>query len=254
MIPSTLIKVALNRLRQILHKGDRYTCPICNYSSKNFYRIGSDIPVLKEKQVVGAGLRKGGCYKCDSNDRERLIFTFLKNEINFFERDKKIKILHIAPEKNLSLAFLAAGFENYICGDLFIGSQKYPHHVQYMNVLDLPFEDNSFDFIICNHVLEHIPDDLAAMREICRVLKNGGKSILQVPISNNTVEIIEDSSITSPEQREIFFGQYNHVRIYGQDYEKRLVMSGFTVRRINISEKYEKFGLNEYEDIFICEK
>jgi ubiquinone/menaquinone biosynthesis C-methylase UbiE len=102
--------------------------------------------------------------------------------------------------------------------------------------------------------LEHIPTDIVAMKELRRVLKNGGQAILQVPISNNSSTTLEDFSITDPQKREVVFGQFDHVRIYGQDYVNRLQESGFKVKRVNLYKEYMKYGLNKDEDIFICEK
>jgi SAM-dependent methyltransferase len=238
-------------IRLMIHRGNKYTCPICGYGSKDLLPIGVDVPVITEKQIVGAGLRYGRCHKCGSTDRERLLYTFLKEKENLFDGDKKISILHIAPERKLTQVLLKAGFENYVCGDLFTEGYQYQEHVQNMNVLNLPFEDSTFDLLICNHVLEHIPNDTDAMTEIYRVLKENGKAILQVPISKNTEATREDASITSPEQREAVFGQFDHVRIYGQDYSERLESTGFKVERVNISEEFKHFGLNIDEDIFI---
>lgn len=237
-----------------LHKGNKYTCPFCNYSSKDLSLIGEDIPVLREKQVIGAGLRAAGCHKCASSDRERLIYALLKHELSIFDGDKKMDILHIAPEKNLTQVILKAGFDNYVCGDLFTEGYEYASHVQNMNVLDLPFDQGTYDLLICNHVLEHIPNDVDAMNEIRRVLKTGGKAILQVPLSHNTKETFEDLSITSPEDRERVFGQFDHLRIYGQDYSEKLENLGFKVDRINITSDFPQYGLDEREDVFVCTK
>jgi len=241
-------------LRLILNKGDIYVCPFCHYQAKNLSPTGLSIPVLKEKEVIGGGYRLGGCFKCGSTDRERLIYLYLDKVYKLFGRGKEIKILHIAPEKTLSDVLLNQNFKNYVCGDLFTPGYNYPEHVINLNVLSIPFDDNYFDLIICNHVLEHIPNDIDAIKEIYRVLRNGGIAILQVPISKNSEVTFEDFSITDPKEREIVFGQFDHVRIYGQDYPTRLEKSGFKVERINISENYDKFGLNKEEDIFIGKK
>ena len=145
-------------------------------------------------------------------------------------------------------------FQKYVCGDLFTEGYSYPQHVQNLSILNIPYDDNSFDLIICNHVLEHIQTDLLAMKELHRVLKNGGQAILQVPISKNNLKTFEDFSITDPIQREKVFGQFDHIRIYGQDYPERLQKIGFKVNRINISSEFMKYGLNKDEDIFLCKK
>lgn len=108
--------------------------------------------------------------------------------------------------------------------------------------------------MVCNHLHEHVPADIDSMKELYRVLKPSGKAILQVPISKNLDKTFEDFSVTDPEEREIVFGQFDHVRIYGQDYTDRLSSVGFKVERINISREYEKYGLSMDEDIFIGKK
>ncbi|MGV6861388.1 MAG: class I SAM-dependent methyltransferase [Putridiphycobacter sp.] len=173
------------------------------------------------------------------------------NELDLFNQPKDIKILHLAPERNISRILHNHGFKNYVCGDLFTEGYSYPDYVQNMNVLNIPFGDNHFDLIICNHLLEHVPNDLDAMKELFRVLKPNGKAILQVPISKNSEKTFEDFSITDPKEREIVFGQFDHVRIYGQDYPERLESIGFSVKRVNITGEYPKFGLASDEDIFI---
>ncbi|WP_435622903.1 class I SAM-dependent methyltransferase [Flagellimonas sp.] len=250
LIPSSLKQ----RIRMTLYSGDKYICPICGFKSKDFFPTGFDIPVIRQKEIIGAGRRNAGCYKCGSNDRERLIYTYLSEKLNLFKESKDLKILHLAPEKNLSKALLSSGFTHYVCGDLFTEGYSYPDYVQNMNVLDIPYEDNYFDVIICNHLLEHVPDDIKAMKELYRVLARGGKAILQVPISKNSEETFEDFSIADPKEREAVFGQFDHVRIYGQDYVQRLTSAGFTVERTNISEEFPKYGLLNDEDIFIGHK
>lgn len=249
MTNTPLIDRVKKMIKLAIHSGDKYQCPFCGYNSKDFYLIGYDLPVLKEKQIVGAGLRSAGCYKCSSSDRERLIYVYLRDVLKVFE-NKNLSILHMAPEVNLSALLYKVGYAKYVCGDLFTEGYSYPEYVQNMNVLNIPFEDNSFDLVICNHMLEHVPADRDAMKELYRVLKPGGRAILQVPISKNTKETFEDFSISTPREKEAAFGQFDHVRIYGQDYADRLSSVGFKMERINISSKYEKYGLCKEEDIY----
>ena len=241
------------QIRLLLHSGSKYKCPFCNYSSKDLALIGLDIPVLNQKQVVGGGKRFAGCHKCGSSDRTRLVYIYLKEELSIYNEKHK-NILHIAPEKHISKPLIAFGFDKYVCGDLFTEGYQYPAHVENINILNIPYPDNTFDLIICNHVLEHIPTDIAAMKELHRVLKTDGEAILQVPISKNSAQTFEDFTVTEPKQREMVFGQFDHVRIYGQDYVDRLADAGFAVNRINISSKYSKYGLNKDEDLFLCKK
>ena len=250
----TGVKAMKTRVEILLHKGDVYNCPLCGFHSKDLAPIGFDIPVLKEKQVIGAGKRNGGCYKCNSSDRERLVYIYLKQKLSIFNEGRFKKILHLAPERNISKKLFDFGFDDYVCGDLFTEGYSYPEYVKNMNVLNIPYEGDHFDLIICNHILEHIPNDVDAMKELYRVLKHGGKAILQVPISKNSDETFEDLSIQEPREREIVFGQFDHVRIYGQDYPKRLSSVGFRVERVNISKEYNKYGFAEDEDIFVAKK
>ena len=124
--------------------------------------------------------------------------------------------------------------------------------IEEINVLALPYKDEYFDLIICNHVSEHIEEDLKVMREIKRVMKRTGAAILQVPISENSEQTFEDYSIINPIDGEIYFWQKDHVRIYGKDYIDRLKEPWFVVETKNISEEYEKYWLNKKENIFIC--
>ncbi len=245
---------AKRKIKLMQHSGDRFTCPLCGYKCKDFAPFGLEFPVIEERQIVGAGLRDALCYSCGSTDRERLVFLYLKNKTNLFEEPEKKRILHMAPEKNLTSIMLKSGFERYVCGDLFMEGYSYPDHVQNMNVLNIPYEDDFFDLVICNHLLEHVPDDRAAMKELHRVLKSNGMGILQVPISLNSPQTFEDFSVTDPQQREIVFGQFDHLRIYGQDYPDRLSEAGFVVERSNYASEYSRYGVNDDEDIFVVRK
>ena len=241
-------------IKLTVFKGSRYHCPLCGYKARKLAPIGYDFPVLVSKKVVGAGKRNSSCYKCESSDRERLIYIYLRDFLKVFDEKKNLKILHLAPEKNLTNVLKDFNFTSYICGDLFTEGYTYPDHVQSMNVLDIPFEDESFDLVICNHLLEHVENDKLAMKELFRVLKKGGKAILQVPISLNSEDTYEDFSIIEPKEREIAFGQNNHVRIYGLDYAKRLKQVGFKVKLENFYDQYPNSGLNKLEDLYVGEK
>lgn len=249
----SIIKRLKTKLHLLKHSGSKYCCPFCGYRAKDLEIVGHDIPVLKEKQVIGGGERAAGCFKCESRDRERLLYAYLIEEIKL-PSNKNQSILHMAPEPKLSKILLNQNFQEYVCGDLFTEGYEYPAYVQNIDAHQVPFSDNHFDWVICNHVLEHIPDDIAVMKEFYRVLKPKGKALLQVPISKNSATTDESFTIEDSKKREELFGQFDHVRIYGQDYVNRLESAGFKVHRINISEKYNHLGVNPDEDLFVCEK
>lgn len=242
-------------IKLLKHFGFKYKCPICGYHSRDLMPIGNDLPVIKEKHIIGAGLRNGGCYKCGALDRFKLIYTFLKYELNIFKDNDK-RILHFAPETIIAQKFIEANFTNYIQADFFAEGQhcEYNDKVMHMDVQDIPYADNTFDLILCNHVLEHVPNDQKALQEIYRVLKKDGLAIIQVPISKTEMKTLENPNITSEKERERLFGQKDHVRLYGQDYIYRLEIAGFNVQCINLFPMYPKFGINPEEKLFICAK
>jgi len=219
---------------------------------------GFDLPVIKTMQIIGAGRRKNMvCPGCNSTDRDRLMYFFLeKNKL----LKNNISLLHIAPEPSLG-TFLKSNVNG-----LYISGAKYHEGVYYhdsMKIIDieaLTFESNSFDMVICNHVLEHVADDHQAMAEIYRVLKSGGAAILQVPWSPLLETTYEDPSIIDQIGREKHFGQFDHVRLYGMDYRKRLENGGFHVSTFSVQDLLEttiekkNFALNPQEIIFVGRK
>jgi len=163
-------------------------------------------------------------------------------------------MLHVAPEPALEKLFRQYIGAGYLTADLFN-----PDVMIIMDITDIQYADNSFDVIICNHVLEHVMADHQAMSEIFRVLKPGGWAILQVPVDRNRETTFENPSITSPRDRERLFGKDDHVRVYGLDYKDRLEKAGFQVKL----EKYineldadtiEQHCLRDVEDIYFCRK
>lgn len=174
-----------------------------------------------------------------SLERHRLMWLYLQRETDFFS--KPLKILHIAPEQCFYKKFKALKNLEYITADL-----NSPLADVKADLLNLPFEDEFFDVIFCNHVLEHIVDDKKAMQEIFRVMKPGGWGILQVPMKQDLAETYEDFSITDPTERKKHFGQYDHVRWYGQDYFQRLENVGFEVDKNFGTHKFSREEQKQY--------
>lgn len=187
-----------------------------------------------------------------SLERHRLMWLYLKEKTNFFTAP--IKLLHIAPELCFIHRFEAMGNLDYITADI-----ESPLAKVKMDIHSIPFEANTFDVVFCNHVLEHVDDDLKAMREMLRVLKPGGWGIIQVPLDYNRTSTYEDKSITAPRQRELVFGQNDHQRVYGTDYGSRLQLAGFKVTEDDWVKKMDpemvrKYGLDPMEIIYRVDK
>lgn len=186
-----------------------------------------------------------------SLERHRLLWLYFDRETDFF--DLAADVLHIAPEQAFVKRFRQLNHRSYITSDLHS-----PLADVQADICNLPFSDQQFDWVVCNHVLEHIPSDKIAMQEIFRVLKPGGTAILQVPLrlDQNT---FEDDRITDPKERAQVFGQYDHVRIYGKDYQERLEQIGFQVKMLAYaeqltSEEQTRYAVPANEIIPICTK
>jgi len=169
-------------IKKILYSGTTYQCPLCDYKCRDWAYSGVDAEVNKKLDIIGAGRRKNVCHQCGSNDRERLVFAFLNQQLKSPDWSK-MAFLHIAPEHNLSNWIAQQQPLSYIQGDRHMEGYQYSAAVQHLDITALPFSNEQFDWVICNHVLEHIEDDKKAMGEIYRVLKPGGSAVLQVPIS-----------------------------------------------------------------------
>lgn len=187
-----------------------------------------------------------------SLERHRLLWLYLQRESDFFSA--KRRLLHFAPEQAFYQRFKKMPQLDYVTTDLHS-----PLADVKADICQLPFEDNSFDMILCNHVLEHIPDDQKAMQELYRVLKPGGLGIFQIPQDRSRATTFQDDSITEPKERAAIFGQYDHVRVYGMDYFDRLSQVGFQVKAVDYTaqfseEEIQKYGLAAGELLPVCSK
>jgi SAM-dependent methyltransferase len=232
----------LVRLRGALDKGNNVECNICGSHFGRFSPFG------KRENVL--------CPGCFSLERHRLQYQYLKETSGIFT--DALKVLHFAPEKCLHERISLNKKLEYETADLLIQFieliEVKPKHQ--MSITDIKFPDNHFDIILCNHVLEHVPDDKKAMSELLRVLKPGGFGILQVPINPNSDEILEDMSL-STEERYKQYGSPDHLRYYAEKgYVKRLEEAGFTVE-VNPFVKsldYKRLRLQEAENLIIVQK
>ncbi len=224
-------------------KGNRFTDPIDGKSFRKFLPYGYE--TQRENVLSPSTL---------SLERHRLLWLYLKNETDFFTSEKRRKVLHIAPEQCFLDRFKKQKNIDYITSDL-----ESPIADIKADICDLPFEDNSFDVVFCNHVLEHIPNDTKAMQELYRVMKKGGFGIFQIPQDINRAKTFEDDTITDPKERAKIFGQYDHVRVYGLDYFDKLRSIGFQVEEVDYTTKIdkqlvEKYALMKGEILPVCFK
>ncbi|MGB0934111.1 MAG: methyltransferase domain-containing protein, partial [Lishizhenia sp.] len=196
----------------LLYKGDNVECPVCEKSFKKFLSYGSEV-AARDSVLCPYDL---------TLERHRLMWLWLKNESNFFT--DKLSVLHMAPEQCFHKRFQQQENLDYLTADIVS-----PIADMHFDLHDIPLEDNRFDVIFCNHVMEHVDDHLRCMQELYRVMKPGGWAIMQVPQDFDRAEVYEDASITTPEEREKHFWQYDHVRLFGRDYPDWLREAGFEV-------------------------
>jgi len=215
-------------------KGNTYTDPIDGKSFKSFLPYGYG---NQRNNVLSPSTL--------SLERHRLLWLYLLHETDFLQPKNtstvKKDVLHFAPEQCFLKRFKALEHINYTTTDL-----ESPIADVKADICNLPFQNESYDVIFCNHVLEHIPDDTKAMQELYRVLKPGGMAILQIPQDLNRDITFEDNSITDKDERAKIFGQYDHVRIYGRDYFDKLRNIGFKVDEIDYTAQLPEEDIKKY--------
>lgn len=230
-------------LLRVYCAGGRVECPICGIRLRRFRRAGRD-----RSSPLGSL-----CPNCRSFERHRLLWLFLRGRTDFFSGRAK-RVLHVAPEACLKDRFKKLGHIDLVISDVRSGNPG-----EAIDITAIPLDRDSVDAVICCHVLEHIPDDLKAMKELRRVLKPGGWAVLNVPVDYARETTDEDPAITEPARRLERFGLEDHVRIYGRDYPARLRKAGFIVDEIDYVQQLgpefaRKFVLMEDERIYYCTK
>ncbi len=238
------IKAPLRRFgsaaRGLLYRGSGRECPMCGRSSSRFARYGF---VPREDAL---------CVHCGALERHRLMWLFVTRRTNLFDGTPK-KILHVAPEECMEGKLRRQFGDGYLTADLMD-----PKAMVRMDVTDIRYPDGSFDVIFCNHVLEHVQEDIQAMREFRRTLRDGGWAIVLVPITADRT--FDDPSVTDPAERLRLFGQEDHVRAYGPDYADRLREAGFHVDVVEVRDLVDeadatRMGLTDASgEIYYCRK
>ena len=227
---------AFLRVSAVTNAGNRVECPCCGKHMRKFARFH--------------GVHDQ-CPGCGSLMRQRAIQLYLRDVLCVPER--QYDVLHVGPGPALVRWFRSLDALRYVTLDL-----DSPLAMVRGDATKLPFGDESFELLVCLHVLEHIEDDRAAMREFVRVLAPGGRAVIQVPPSDLD-ETFEDPELTTPEERERAFRQWDHVRICGRDYGDRLRGAGFDVGEVDYVEWLEQsqrttYGLRTGEPFYLCTK
>lgn len=236
--------------------GDKKQCYICKKKFGRFgkFRNGSkDITdYIDRLHVVGSDVDNFRCYFCGCHDRVRHLFMYF-DKINFWKKFNNAKILHIAPEIELMNKIKEFNPKEYVLGDL----NPYNSSFKKIDVTLIPYEDAYFDVLICNHVLEHVPDYLKALNEIKRVLKPNAAAILQIPYSLLLEKNFEDNGINSNSLRLFFYDQEDHVRVFSKkNFINDLEQLGFRLdilehNKLFDSEEFKIYGVNKEEDLIL---
>lgn len=227
----------------VLFKGNKYTDPINGKSYRRFLPYGQSA-IAKRDNVLSPGTL--------SLERHRLMWLYLSNCTDFMSR--QYKVLHIAPEQCFYKLFRKMPNLQYTTADY-----NSPIADLHFDLHQIPLADELYDVIFCNHVLEHVKDDIRCMEEMYRVMKKGAWGIFQVPIDEKREITLEDETINTPALREKYYWQKDHLRLYGLDYKKRLESVGFEVEVNDYistlsQEEIARYGLNASEKIYICRK
>ena len=210
--------ITLNLIKTLLDavvSADIQFCPICEKAAASFEPHG-----LNSRP-------QARCPNCGSLERHRLLWLVL-NKVADLQALSGRTVLHFAPEACFRDRLSKIPGINYVTADLTPGRASVVADIR-----KLQFEDNTFDLIICSHVLEHVTEDRQAMRELHRVLNTSGKAFIMVPMNRDFKTTLEDPSFNTPELREKHYGQHDHVRYYGLDFQSRLVEAGMIVDAIS---------------------
>ncbi len=216
----SLLRAAKREVNALLLAGRAVECPVCHGRFRRLLAVANGDRTL--------------CPRCLSLERHRRVILFLRRSTNLYH--DRLRVLHVAPELGMQRELGRLPNLEYITGDLYAQNVSLE-----LDVTAIGFPDESFDVILCSHVLEHVTDDRRAMREMRRVLRSDGWALINVPSDPQRAETYEEESIVDPHQRLVHFGQEDHVRVYSAaGILKRLTEAGFEV-------EVDPFVFNTYE-------
>lgn len=256
-ITSTLLDKGVDQrkiksLEEFQKNRKKFYCNICESKIFAWEYIGEDYEIFQNKSIAGAGKRRGGCTVCGSYDRARFVYDIMKNFTEIFSGNAD-GILHFAPESTISNKLKKKYGEQYISADIMEGRADVV-----ADITKLQFNNDQFDYIICNHVMEHVYEEEKAFSEIRRCLKPEGVFIFSTPICW-LQKTYEDDNVTTSSDRIKYYSQEDHVRLYGNDIVDRIEKFGFDVKLLHCSEiksedEIKKFGLLKEDSVLLCKK
>ena len=230
------------KVLSVFYQGKNVTCPVCSSTFRKFLPYGRN-----------AGRDNALCPNCLALERHRLMQLYLQRKTNFYQAN--LKVLHVAPEYCFIDRFEQLKNLDYITADI-----ESPLAKVKMDIHHIPFAENTFDVAFCNHVMEHVDNDIVAMSELHRVLKPGGWAIIQSPQDWTRASTFEDPTITNPKDREKHYWQDDHLRLFGRDYGQRLQKGGFEVTEDRFvmdeltPQEVKQYALPANEVIYFCRK
>lgn len=228
----------VGRYRSLLYRGRRVSCPVCGGRFRYFK------PDHNRPDAI--------CPGCLSHERHRALWLYLSAHPHLLDGARSL--LHFAPEPRIEEHLRDRAGLRYVSADLVS-----PRAMDRVDITVLPYADASFDAILCSHVLEHVVDDLRAMRELHRVLTPGGWALVMVPVDHDRASTLEDPSVVTAGQRRSAYLQEDHVRLYGRDLPARLDEQGFETMVIpyvrNLAPAVrDRHGLREEDDLYLARR
>ncbi len=256
-------KALVRRLKLPLYRGSEFECPVCDTRLNRFKPIFKSFPrKLEESGFVyplesfeTLNLAAYSCPACDASDRERLYALYLRERLAALDPGRRYRFIDFAPSFALSRLLRTMDRIEYRTADYFR-----PNVDDRVDISNMPlYADNSVDMFLCSHILEHVPDDRAAMRELLRILQPGGFGIVMVPLIVGVTQTHEDPALNTPAQRWHHYAQDDHLRLYGtQDFVARLAAAGFVVRRLDCAhfgaDVFARAGIADNSVLYVVEK
>jgi SAM-dependent methyltransferase len=234
--PSQAVAGVERRVQVFRHRGNNVFCPVC----------GSEFDRFKDDWNRDDAL----CWRCGSHERHRAQWLLLEQRATLLDHARRL--LHFAPEWCLRRRLSRVRHLDYVTADL-----SQPGVDLRLDITKLALPDGSFDAVICSHVLEHVEDDAAAMRELRRITAPDGWCLIMVPLDLGRERTLEDRTVTTPQERQRTFWQHDHVRLYAADISERLMAAGFAVERIRPQEAFapelvDRSRIGDAEDLWLC--